>query len=48
MTAPSPNRTYQQLRAHLAFLKLDAAADALAQVLDGADDASHVEPPRVS
>ena len=29
MTAPSPNRTYQQLRAHLAFLKLDAAADAL-------------------
>lgn len=25
MTAPSPNRTYQQLRAHLAYLKLDAA-----------------------
>jgi DNA replication protein DnaC len=43
MTAPSPNRTYQQLRAHLAFLKLDAAADALAGVLDQADDASHVE-----
>lgn len=30
MTAPSPNRTYQQLRAHLAFLKLNAAAEALA------------------
>lgn len=43
MTAPSPNRTYQQLRTHLAFLKLDAAADALAGVLDGADNASHVE-----
>lgn len=43
MTAPSPNRTYQQLRAHLAYLKLDAAADALAGVLDSADDSSHVE-----
>jgi hypothetical protein len=43
MTAPSPNQTYQQLRAHLAYLKLDAAADALAQVLDDADGASHVE-----
>jgi hypothetical protein len=28
------NRTYQQLRAHLAYVKLDAAADALAPVLD--------------
>ena len=46
MTAPSPNRTYQQLRAHLAYLKLDAAADALAPVLDNTDNtdnASHVE-----
>ncbi len=43
MTAPSPDRTYQQLRAHLAYLKLDAAADALAPVLDDADGASHVD-----
>ncbi len=43
MTAPSPNRTYQQLRAHLAYLKLDAAAEALAPVLDQADELSHVE-----
>lgn len=43
MTAPSPNRTYQQPRSHLATLKLDAAAEALAGVLDMADDASHVD-----
>lgn len=43
MTPPSPNRTYQQLRSHLATLKLDAAAEALAGVLDTADDASHVD-----
>lgn len=42
MTAPSPNRRYQQLRAHLAYLKLDAASEALAQVLDENGDA-HVE-----
>jgi DNA replication protein DnaC len=39
----TPNRTYQQLRSHLAYLKLDAAADALAPVLDAGTDASHVE-----
>jgi hypothetical protein len=27
MTAPSTNRTYQQLRSHLVYLKLDAAAE---------------------
>jgi DNA replication protein DnaC len=43
MTAPSANRTYQQLRSHLAYLKLDTAADALAPVLDDGKDASHVE-----
>ena len=43
MTAPSPNRVYQQLRSHLAYLKLDAAADALATELDSADGRSHVE-----
>jgi DNA replication protein DnaC len=43
MTPPSPNRTYQQLRAHLAYLKLDAAADALASVLDDAEGSSHVQ-----
>ena len=32
MTAPTANRTYQQLRSHLAYLKLDAAAEALAPV----------------
>ena len=37
------NRTYQQLRSHLAYLKLDAAADALAPVLDDADDATHID-----
>jgi DNA replication protein DnaC len=42
MTAPSPNRTYQRLRSHLAYLKLDAAADALASQLDGADGNGHV------
>ncbi len=40
---PSPNRTYQQLRSHLAYLKLDAAAEALAVELDTADDLSHVD-----
>jgi DNA replication protein DnaC len=39
----TPNRTYQQLRGHLAYLKLDAAADALAPVLDEHKDASQVE-----
>ena len=39
----TPNRTYQQLRSHLAYLKLDAAADALAPVLDEHKTASHVE-----
>jgi DNA replication protein DnaC len=39
----SGNRTYQQLRSHLAYLKLEAAADALAPVLDDAGDAGHVE-----
>jgi DNA replication protein DnaC len=39
----SGNRTYQQLRSHLAYLKLEAAADALAPVLDDADEATHVE-----
>lgn len=43
MTAPTPNRTYQQLRSHLTYLKLSDAADALAEVLDQADDATHVE-----
>lgn len=43
MTAPSPNRTYQQLRSHLAALKLDAAAEALAGVLDAGAEQSHVE-----
>lgn len=42
MTAPSPNRTYQQLRSHLAFLKLHAAAEHLAPVLDAHSDADHV------
>jgi DNA replication protein DnaC len=37
------NRTYQQLRAHLTYLKLDAAAEALAPVLDEGKDTSHVE-----
>jgi DNA replication protein DnaC len=43
MTAPTANRTYQQLRSHLAYLKLDAAAEALAPVLDEGKDASQVE-----
>ena len=43
MTAPSPNHTYQQLRSHLTYLKLDAAAEALASVLDTGDNHSHVE-----
>ena len=43
MTAPSPNRTYQRLRSHLSYLKLEAAADALASELDGADGNGHVE-----
>jgi DNA replication protein DnaC len=43
MTSPSPNRTYQRLRAHLAYLKLDAAADALAVELDTANHKTHVE-----
>ncbi|WP_108668716.1 ATP-binding protein [Euzebya rosea] len=42
MTAPSPNRTYQQLRSHLAFLKLHAAAEHLAPVLDAHSDDDHV------
>ena len=43
MTAPSPNRTYQYLRSHLAHLKLDAAADALANQPDNTDGNGHVE-----
>ena len=43
MTAPSPNRTYQRLRSHLTYLKLEAAADALARELDTADGNGHVE-----
>ena len=43
MSTPSPNRTYQQLRSHLAYLKLDAAAEALAGVLDDADNTRHVD-----
>jgi DNA replication protein DnaC len=39
----SANRTYQQLRSHLAYLKLEAAADALTPVLDEAGEATHVE-----
>jgi DNA replication protein DnaC len=42
MTAPSPNRRYQQLRSHLAFLKLHTAAEHLAQVLDEGSDDDHV------
>jgi len=43
MTAPSPNRTYQRLRSHLTYLKLDAAADALASQLDSSEGKGHVE-----
>jgi len=43
MTTPSPNRIYQRLRSHLAYLKLGATADALAGVLDQADGKSHVD-----
>lgn len=37
------SRTYQMLRSHLAYLKLNAAAEALASVLEEADDATHID-----
>jgi DNA replication protein DnaC len=39
----NPHATYQLVRSHLAFLRLGAAAEALAPHLDDAGDLSHVE-----